>query len=84
MSGWPWIDASLALLVSIRHGMARLTGSDGKFTKSAQLEAKNLCDVWGAARGANKDSSFYRRQRNHLAVLVAVFTVAALLQLTIF
>lgn len=83
LSGWPQVDATLTLLVCIRHGVARLADTGGKFKEAARHEAKNLCHVWREARRATKDLSFYRRQRNHLAVLAAVFAVIVLLQFTI-
>jgi hypothetical protein len=78
LSGWPWIDAMLALLVFLGPGVRRVVGTE-EVTVSVRREAEDLGRVWTVAQQAVKDLAFYRRQRNHLAALAGVLAVIVVL-----
>jgi hypothetical protein len=76
--GWPWIDVTSMLLMYAAPAATRLIRSGDGFAVSVKREAENARDVWRAARRTIRDSHYYRRQRNHLAVVTFVLAVALL------
>ncbi|MFI6734811.1 hypothetical protein ACIBI9_17935 [Nonomuraea sp. NPDC050451] len=76
-SGWPWIDAVLALMTYANAIADRLVSRAGLDAS----EIRNIQDIWRAACRTVKNSDYYRRQRNHLAGAAVVLFVGLVLAL---
>ncbi|MFI6294795.1 hypothetical protein ACIBEJ_24615 [Nonomuraea sp. NPDC050790] len=78
-SGWPWIDATLAVLSYLGSAADRRSSK----TSSLKAEARHSQEVWRAARSTVKNANHYRIQRNQLAVAAVALLIALVLALVL-